>query len=97
MSRYPWKLLMLCSAGLLAESRPNIVFILADDLGYGEVGYNGQKIIRTPNVDRLAREGMILTRHYCGNAVCAPSRTVLMTGMNPGHAPVRDNMDVGEG
>ena len=97
MSRYPWMLLMLCSAGLFAESRPNIVFILADDLGYGEVGYNGQKIIRTPNVDRLAREGMILTRHYCGNAVCAPSRTVLMTGMNPGHAPVRDNMDVGEG
>ena len=97
MSRHPWMLLCLLYSGLFAESRPNIVFILADDLGYGEVGYNGQKIIRTPNVDRLAREGMILTRHYCGNAVCAPSRTVLMTGLNPGHAPVRDNKDVGEG
>ncbi len=97
MSRTPLLLLSLLCSGLFAESRPNIVFILADDLGYGEVGYNGQKIIRTPNVDRLAREGMILTRHYCGNAVCAPSRTVLMTGRNPGHAPTRDNRDVGEG
>ena len=87
MSRTPLLLLSLLSLGLFAESRPNIVFILADDLGYGEVGYNGQKIIRTPNVDRLAREGMVLTRHYCGNAVCAPSRTVLMTGRDPGHAP----------
>jgi len=57
MSRTPLLLLALFCAGLFAESRPNIVFILADDLGYGEVGYNGQKIIRTPNVDRLAREG----------------------------------------
>ncbi|MEI6461931.1 MAG: sulfatase-like hydrolase/transferase, partial [Verrucomicrobiota bacterium] len=80
MSRHPLLLLILWSACLFGESRPNIVFILADDLGYGEVGYNGQKIIRTPNVDRLAREGMIFTRHYCGNAVCSPSRTVLMTG-----------------
>ena len=97
MSRTPLLLLTLLCAGLFADSRPNIVFILADDLGYGEVGYNGQKIIRTPNVDRLAREGMALTRHYCGNAVCAPSRTVLMTGYNPGHAPTRDNRDVGDG
>ena len=96
MSRAPLLLLSLFCASLCAESRPNIVFILADDLGYGEVGYNGQKIIRTPNVDRLAREGMILTRHYCGNAVCAPSRTVLMTGRNPGHATARDNGDVGD-
>ena len=69
MSRAPLLLLSLFCASLCAESRPNIVFILADDLGYGEVGYNGQKIIRTPNVDRLAREGMILTRHYCGSPV----------------------------
>ena len=96
MSRTPLLLLALLAAALGAETRPNIVFILADDLGYGEVGYNGQKIIRTPNVDRLAREGMILTRHYCGNAVCAPSRTVLMTGRNPGHATARDNGDVGD-
>ena len=58
MSRTPLLLLSLFCASLCAESRPNIVFILADDLGYGEVGYNGQKIIRTPNVDRLAREGI---------------------------------------
>jgi arylsulfatase A-like enzyme len=96
MSRAPLLLLSLFCASLCAESRPNIVFILADDLGYGEVGYNGQKIIRTPNVDRLAREGMILTRHYCGSPVCAPSRTVLMTGRNPGRATARDNGDVGD-
>mgnify|MGYP006281429567 CR=1 FL=1 len=95
MSRTPLLLLTLLCAGLFADSRPNIVFILADDLGYGEVGYNGQKIIRTPNVDRLAREGMVLTRHYAGNAVCSPSRTVLMTGYNPGRATTRDNRDVG--
>ena len=96
MSRAPLLLLSLFCASLCAESRPNIVFILADDLGYGEVGYNGQKIIRTPNVDRLAREGMILTRHYCGSPVCAPSRTVLMTGRNPGRSTARDNGDVGD-
>lgn len=96
MSRAPLLLLSLFCASLFAESRPNIVFILADDLGYGEVGFNGQSIIRTPNVDRLAREGMILTRHYCGSPVCAPSRTVLMTGRNPGHATTRDNGDVGD-
>ena len=93
MSFAPLLLLALLATALNAETRPNIVFILADDLGYGEVGFNGQKIIRTPNVDRLAREGMVLTRHYCGNAVCAPSRTVLMTGRHPGQAPTRDNRD----
>lgn len=96
MSRTPLLLLALLAVALGAETRPNIVFILADDLGYGEVGFNGQKIIRTPHVDRLAREGMVLTRHYSGNAVCAPSRTVLMTGYNPGHAPTRDNRDIGD-
>ena len=94
----PW----LCFLGTLftvsaAPQKPNIVFVLADDLGYGEVGFNGQQKILTPYVDQLAREGMVLTHHYCGNAVCAPSRAVLMTGLNPGHAPVRDNDDVGEG
>lgn len=74
-------------------SKPNIVFILADDLGYGEAGFNGQKKIATPNLDRMAREGMVFTHHYAGNAVCAPSRAVLMTGRNPGHAVIRDNRD----
>lgn len=71
--------------------RPNIVFLLCDDLGYGDVSCFGQKRYRTPNVDRLAAEGMRLTVHYSGNAVCAPSRCVLMTGKHPGHAFIRDN------
>jgi arylsulfatase A len=70
---------------------PNVVFILADDLGYRELGCFGQKKIRTPRLDGLAAEGMRLTRHYAGNAVCAPSRCVLLTGRHPGHAFVRDN------
>lgn len=77
-----------------AVVRPNIVFILADDLGPGDLGCYGQKHIRTPSVDRLAAEGMRFTQHYCGNAVCAPSRCVLMTGKHPGHAFVRDNREV---
>ncbi len=70
---------------------PNIVFILADDLGYRELGCFGQQRIKTPHLDQLAREGMRLTQHYSGNAVCAPSRCVLMTGKHPGHAVVRNN------
>jgi arylsulfatase A len=72
-------------------SRPNIVFIIADDLGYGDLGCYGQKKIKTPNIDRLSTEGMRFTMHYAGNNVCAPSRCVLMTGKHPGHAYVRDN------
>jgi arylsulfatase A-like enzyme len=71
--------------------KPNIVFILADDLGYGEVGAYGQKAIRTPNVDRLAAEGMRFTQFYAGNTVCAPSRSVLLTGQHMGHTRVRGN------
>jgi len=71
--------------------KPNIVFILADDLGYRELGCYGQKRIRTPRIDRLATQGVRLTQHYSGNAVCAPSRCVLMTGMHPGHAWIRNN------
>ncbi|MEZ6063734.1 MAG: arylsulfatase [Planctomycetaceae bacterium] len=79
------------NAGAANAETPNIVFILADDLGYRELGCFGQKLIKTPNLDRLASQGMKLTQHYCGNAVCAPSRCVLMTGKHPGHAFVRDN------
>lgn len=74
-----------------AEGTPNIVYILADDLGYAELGSYGQEKIKTPNLDRLARQGMRFTQHYCGNAVCAPSRCVLMTGKHPGHAYIRNN------
>jgi arylsulfatase A len=74
-----------------ATTRPNVVFILADDLGYADVGCYGQTKIKTPNIDRMAAEGMKFTQHYAGNAVCAPSRCVLMTGMHPGHAFIRNN------
>jgi arylsulfatase A len=71
--------------------RPNVIFILADDLGYGELGCFGQKKIKTPNIDRLAREGMRFAQHYSGSPVCAPSRCVLLTGKHTGHAYIRDN------
>lgn len=71
--------------------KPNVVFILCDDLGYADVGCYGQKIIRTPNIDRMAAEGMRFTQHYSGSPVCAPSRCVLMTGKHPGRAFIRDN------
>ena len=73
------------------ERKPNVVFVLADDLGYRELGCFGQELIATPNLDRLAQQGMRLTQHYSGNAVCAPSRCVLMTGKHPGHADIRSN------
>ena len=75
--------------------KPNFIFILADDLGYGDIGPYGQKIIRTPTLDQLAREGMKFTQHYAGSPVCAPSRCVLMTGKHPGHAFIRDNHEIG--
>jgi arylsulfatase A-like enzyme len=73
------------------DKKLNVVFILADDLGWGEVGAFGQEKIPTPNIDRLAKEGMKFTRHYSGAPVCAPSRCVLMTGKHLGHAEVRGN------
>lgn len=79
-------------AAWAVDRPPNIVFVLADDLGFGDLGAYGQTKIRTPNIDRIAREGMRFSAHYSGNAVCAPSRCVLMTGLHPGHAVVRDNI-----
>ncbi len=80
-----------CLGSTPQRSVPNIVLILADDLGYAELGCYGQTKIKTPYLDQLAAEGMRFTQHYCGNAVCAPSRCVLMTGRHSGHAHVRDN------
>ncbi|MBM3784605.1 MAG: arylsulfatase [Acidobacteria bacterium] len=74
-----------------ARPKPNLVFILADDLGYGDLGCYGQKIILTPHIDRLAAEGMRFTDCYAGCTVCAPSRSVLMTGKHTGHTSVRSN------
>ena len=76
-----------------AAAQPNVVLLVADDLGYGEVGCYGQKWIKTPNIDRLARDGMRFTDFYSGNAVCAPSRCCLMTGKHPGRAYIRNNGD----
>lgn len=77
--------------------QPNIVLILADDLGWGELGCYGQTKIRTPNIDRLAEEGMRFTRHYSGAPVCAPARNVLLTGLHLGHAEIRGNKQAGAG
>ncbi|MDA0329378.1 MAG: arylsulfatase [Gemmatimonadetes bacterium] len=74
---------------------PNIIYMLADDLGYGELGSYGQTKIRTPNLDALATEGVRFTQHYSGSPVCAPSRGTLMTGLHTGHGQIRDNFEVG--
>lgn len=87
-------LLLISALASTAAEKPNIVFILADDLGYRELGSYGQEKIKTPRLDQLAGEGMRFTRAYSGNAVCAPSRCVLMTGKHPGHAIVRNNRGV---
>lgn len=75
--------------------KPNIIFIMADDLGYGDLGCYGQKEIATPRLDRMAEEGMRFTQCYAGSTVCAPSRSVLMTGKHTGHTTVRGNFGVG--
>ena len=79
------------TAGSKRPRRPNIVFILADDLGYGDLGCYGQKRIKTPRLDRMAREGIRFTSHYSGFTVCSPSRCALMTGKHMGHASVTSN------
>ena len=80
-----------------AETRPkppNVIFILSDDIAQGDVGVYGQKLIQTPRLDRMAREGTRYTQAYCGTSVCAPSRTSLLTGLHSGHAPVRGNWEI---
>jgi arylsulfatase A len=77
------------------SARPNIVFVLADDLGYGDLGPYGQRRIRTPRLDRMAAEGMRFTQFYSGSTVCAPSRGALLTGRHTGHGYVRDNHELG--
>ncbi len=94
MSRISFALLfaaLYSTAWSEAAEKLNVVFILADDLGWGETGCYGQQKIPTPNIDRLASEGMRFTQHYSGAPVCAPSRCVLMTGKHLGHAEIRGN------
>ncbi|HKJ79034.1 MAG TPA: arylsulfatase [Prolixibacteraceae bacterium] len=71
--------------------KPNIIYILADDLGYGDLSSYGQTHFETPNIDQLAKEGMLFTQHYAGSTVCSPSRSVLLTGQHTGHTPIRGN------
>ena len=85
-----------CVAGA-TEVKPNVIFILSDDLAQGDLGCYGQKLIETPAIDRMAAEGMRFTQAYCGTSVCAPSRTSLMTGLHSGHAPVRGNWEIAPG
>jgi arylsulfatase A len=81
----------LISLNVLSQERPNVVFILADDLGYGDLGCYGQKLINTPNIDRLAANGLKFTDFYAGTSVCAPSRASFMSGLHTGHTSVRGN------
>ena len=72
----------------------NVIYILADDLGYGDIGCYGQQKIKTPNLDKMAREGMLFTQHYAGCTVSAPSRCSLMTGLHTGHSQIRGNKEI---
>ncbi|MFT7680046.1 MAG: arylsulfatase A, partial [Planctomycetota bacterium] len=81
------------AAGSAAQERPNIIYIMADDLGYGDLSCFGQSKFETPHLDRMAAEGVRFTDYYAGSTVCAPTRCVLMTGMHTGHAYVRGNRE----
>ena len=87
-------LCVLCGQLSAAPAKPNLIFILSDDLAQGDLGCYGQKLIQTPHLDRMAREGTRYTQGYCGTTVCAPSRTSLMTGLHMGHSPVRANREI---
>jgi arylsulfatase A-like enzyme len=87
-------LLSFFSLHASAQQKPNIVFILADDLGYGDLGCYGQKLIKTPNIDRMAAHGIRFTQFYAGTSVCAPSRSALLTGQHTGHTPIRGNYEI---
>ena len=79
----------------ISADKPNIIFVMVDDLGYEDLGCYGQKEIKTPNIDKIAKEGIRFTNFYSGSPVCAPSRNVLMTGQHTGHCTVRGNFGIG--
>ena len=86
--------LVSCGAAKTPESRPNVIYIMADDLGYADITPYGQQLIETPNIERLAAQGMLLTQCYAGCTVSAPSRASLMTGLHTGHTYVRGNYEI---
>lgn len=85
---------LLLPLGIVAAEKPNLIFILCDDLAQGDLGCYGQKLIQTPNLDRMAKEGTLFPQLYSGTSVCAPSRSSLMTGLHMGHCPIRANREV---
>lgn len=88
----PWFLFVTCqSVSADGQRRPNIIYIMTDDLGYGDLGCYGQKVVQTPNLDRMAQEGIRFTDHYSGHTVCRPSRLVLWTGQHVGHTGLTGN------
>jgi arylsulfatase A-like enzyme len=82
---------LLISNAMFTQQKPNVIYILADDLGYGDLSCYGQEKFKTPNIDKLAKKGMKFTDHYSGNSVCSPSRAVLMTGQNPANVYISGN------
>src|SRR5262245_54857402 len=99
MTRLVWvsTLVLVCAMPAVAAdlpTKPNVIFVLAADLAQGDLGCYGQKLIKTPNLDRMAAEGTRFTQAYCGTSVCAPSRASLMTGLHTGHCPIRANREV---
>ena len=84
-------LLILLSTWIQAAERPNIIFILADDMGWGDAGFNGQKKIKTPFMDKMAVDGVIFNQFYSGSTVCGPSRASLLTGRHMGNCVIRGN------
>ena len=86
--------LLGCQQKDTKDTLPNIIYFIADDLGYGDLSCLGQEKFNTPNIDRLASEGMLFTQHYSGSTVCAPSRSALMTGQHTGHTPIRGNRSI---
>lgn len=86
--------LQLSSALQAADRTPNFIFVLSDDIAQGDLGVYGQKLIQTPRLDQMAREGTLFTQAYCGTSVCAPSRSSFFTGLHTGHCPVRGNYEV---
>jgi arylsulfatase A len=88
-------LTFLITTVVFAQQKPNIIYIYADDMGYGELGSYGQQKIKTPHLDKIAKEGIKFTQHYTGAPVCAPARCMLMTGKNSGHSYIRGNYELG--